>query len=168
MRKRRSSLRQASRRCSFRRSLQTGSPLADVLQSFMEESNIRWGEIIAGLLIVRQRGRPHLQPPLARCKAIPYSPAILFMLFTLGFYGAGMYTLRRWKLHAISRVILIISLLLVPLSFAAAIVMSGPARQAARSDGPAVHRRGRCRHRRLQPGHLFHQPRACRRRDDGG
>jgi hypothetical protein len=99
-------------------------PFADMLQSFMEESNIRWGEIIAGLLIVVSAVGLiiSLRNTL---KAIPYSSAILFMLFTVSFYGAGMYTLRRWKLHAISRVILIISLLLVPLSFAAAIVMSG-------------------------------------------
>ncbi|MCE9527544.1 MAG: hypothetical protein K8R36_15990, partial [Planctomycetales bacterium] len=99
-------------------------PLADVLQNFMQESNIRFGEIIAGLLIVGSAVGLiiSLRNTL---KAIPYSSAILFMLFTVGFYGAGMYTLRRWKLHAISRVILIISLLLVPLSVAAAIVMSG-------------------------------------------
>lgn len=99
-------------------------PFADMLQSFMEESNIRWGEIIAGLLIVVSAVGLiiSLRNTL---KAIPYSSAILFMLFTVSFYGAGMYTLRRWKLHAISRVILIISLLLVPLSFSAAIVMSG-------------------------------------------
>ncbi|MGI8979196.1 MAG: hypothetical protein ACR2FY_08220 [Pirellulaceae bacterium] len=101
-------------------------PWADVLQGFMEESNVRWGEIIAGLLIVGSAVGLifSLRVPL---QDIPYSPAILFMLFTLGFYGAGMYTLRYWKLHAISRVILIISLMLVPLSFAAAIVMAGPA-----------------------------------------
>ena len=29
-----------------------GRTLADVLQSFMEEKNIRWGELISGLLIV--------------------------------------------------------------------------------------------------------------------
>lgn len=99
-------------------------PLADVLQNFMQESNIRLGEIIAGLLIVGSAVGLiiSLRNTL---KAIPYSSALLFMLFTVGFYGAGMYTLRRWKLHAISRVILIISLLLVPLSVAAAIVMSG-------------------------------------------
>ncbi|MBC7852528.1 MAG: hypothetical protein IAF94_03745, partial [Pirellulaceae bacterium] len=100
-------------------------PWADVLQGFLEESNVRWGEIIAGLLIVLSAVGLifSLRQPLQK---IPYSPAILFMLFTLGFYGAGMYTLRYWKLHVISRVILIISLMLVPLSFAAAIVMAGP------------------------------------------
>ncbi len=99
-------------------------PLADVLQSFMEESNIRWGEIIAGLLIVGSAVGLVLSLR-ETLKAIPYFPAILFTSFTVAFFGAGMYTLRRWKLQAISRVILIISLLLVPLSFSAAIVMSG-------------------------------------------
>ena len=98
--------------------------LADVLQSFMEESNIRWGEIIAGILIVIS-AVGLVFSLRATLKAIPYFPALLFMLFTVAFWGAGMYTLRRWKLHAVSRVILIISLLLVPLSFSAAIVMSG-------------------------------------------
>lgn len=99
-------------------------PLADVLQSFLVESNVRVGEIIAGLLIVLSAVGLiiSLREPL---QDIPYSPAMLFMLFTLAFYGAGMYTLRFWKLHVISRVILIISLMLVPLSFAAAIVMAG-------------------------------------------
>lgn len=97
---------------------------ADVLQSFLEESNVRWMEVLAGFIIVVSAVGLiiGLREPL---QAIPYSPAILFMLFTLAFYGAGMYTLRFWKLHVISRVILIISLMLVPLSFAAAIVMAG-------------------------------------------
>ena len=98
--------------------------LAEMLQSFMEESNIRWGEIVAALLIVVSSVglvfslRSTLQ-------AIPYAPACLFALFTLAFHGAGLYTLRRWKLQAVSRVVLIISLLLVPLAISGAIVMTG-------------------------------------------
>jgi hypothetical protein len=98
--------------------------LAEMLQSFMEESNIRWGEIVAALLIVVSSVglvfslRSTLQ-------AIPYAPACLFALFTLAFHGAGLYTLRRWKLQAVSRVVLIISLLLVPLAISGAVVMTG-------------------------------------------
>ncbi|MEX2176329.1 MAG: hypothetical protein WD872_18345 [Pirellulaceae bacterium] len=98
--------------------------LADMLQSFMEESNIRWGEILAALLIVLSS--VGLVISLRnQLKSIPYFPALLFTVFTVSFHGAGIYTLRRWNLHAVSRVILIISLLLVPLTFSAAVVMSG-------------------------------------------
>src|SRR6185436_20597346 len=99
-------------------------PWADVLQSFLEESNVRWMEILAGFIIVVS-AVGLIVSFRNTLKEIPYAPAILFMLFTLAFYGAGIYTLRSWKLHVISRVILIISLLLVPLSFAAAIVVAG-------------------------------------------
>jgi hypothetical protein len=97
---------------------------ADMLQSFMEESNIRWGEVIAGTLIV-VCAIGLVISLRSTLRAIPYAPALLFMLFTVAFHGAGLYSLRRWKLHAISRVILIIALLLVPLGFSAGIVLSG-------------------------------------------
>jgi len=98
--------------------------LAEMLQAFLEEKNIRWGEIIAGLFIVISAVGLiiSLRNTL---KAIPYFPALMFMVFTVLFHGAGLYSLRKWKLHAVSRVVLIISLLLVPLSFGAGIVLSG-------------------------------------------
>jgi hypothetical protein len=94
------------------------------VQSFMEESNIRWMEIIAAVCIVIS-SVGLVWSLRSTLKSVPYFPAALFTLFTLAFYGAGMYTLRKWNLQAISRVILLIALLLVPLSFAGAIVMSG-------------------------------------------
>ncbi len=99
--------------------------LADMLQGFMEESNIRWGEVIAGLVIVISAIGLVISLR-ATLERIPYFPALLFLVFTVSFHGAGLYTLRRWKLHAVSRAILIIALLLVPLSFSAGVVMSGP------------------------------------------
>jgi hypothetical protein len=98
--------------------------LADMLQSFMEESNIRWGEILAALLIVIS-SVGLVASFRSQLENIPYFGAILFTSFTVAFHGAGMYTLYRWKLQAVSRVILIISLLLVPLTFSAAVMMSG-------------------------------------------
>ena len=97
--------------------------LSDMLQGFLEESNIRWGEILAGFfIVVSSIGLViSLQSTLER---IPYFPALLFTGFTVAFHGAGLYTLKRWNLHAISRVILVISLLLVPLTAAAAVLMS--------------------------------------------
>ena len=104
--------------------------LADMLQSFMEESNIRWGEVISGALIVICAIGLVISLR-ATLDNIPYFPALLFMIFTVAFHGAGLYSLKRWNLHAISRVILIIALLLVPLGFSAGIVLSG-SRQAQR------------------------------------
>ncbi len=97
--------------------------LADIVQSFFEEKNIRLGEILAGLFIVISSVGLiiSLKSTLQR---IPYFPAFLFLSFTLAFHGAGLYSLRKWKLQTVSHVVLIISLLLVPLSFAAAIVFS--------------------------------------------
>jgi hypothetical protein len=98
--------------------------LAEMLQAFLEEKNIRWGEILAGLFIVISAVGLiiSLRNTL---KAIPYFPALMFMLFTVLFHGAGLYSLKKWNLHAVSRVVLVISLLLVSLSFGAGIVLSG-------------------------------------------
>jgi hypothetical protein len=101
---------------------QPGRSLADMLQAFMEESNIRWGEILAAMLIVVSSVGLVISLR-SKLQQIPYFPAILFTLFTVSFHGAGLYTLRRWKLHAVSRMILIISLLLVPLTFCGAIAL---------------------------------------------
>lgn len=95
--------------------------LADMLQSFMEESNIRWGEIIGGLLIVTCA--IGLVISLGATVKIPYFPALLFLIFTLSFHLAGLYTHWYWKLAAVSRAILIIALLLVPLGFSAGVVL---------------------------------------------
>jgi hypothetical protein len=95
--------------------------LADMLQSFMEESNIRWGEIIGGLLIVVCA--IGLVISLGATVKIPYFPALLFMVFTLALHLAGLYAHWFWKLAAVSRAILIIALLLVPLGFSAGVVL---------------------------------------------
>lgn len=95
--------------------------LADMLQGFMEESNIRWGEIIGGLLIVICA--IGLVISLGATVKIPYFPALLFLIFTFFFHLAGLYTHWYWKLAAVSRAILVIALLLVPLGFSAGVVL---------------------------------------------
>jgi hypothetical protein len=91
--------------------------LADVLKAFMEESNIRWGEVVAGLLIVGSAIGCVISLQETLRKADPYVPASLFLLATAAIYGAGTYTLRRWNLKSVSRAILIIAILLIPLNF---------------------------------------------------
>ncbi len=102
--------------------------MADMLQSFMEDKNIRWGELASGMLIVGSAiGLViSLRATLAQLSEhVPYFPALLFMLGTAAIHGAGLYTLRRWNLRSTSRGVLTIAILLVPLSFAAGIVMAG-------------------------------------------
>lgn len=101
---------------------------AELLKAFMAEKNIRWGELISGMLIVGSA--VGLVVSLHdKLSAIPYFTALGFMAITLGIHGAGIYTLRRWNLETTSRVMLIIALLLAPLVFVAAIEMSGSERQ---------------------------------------
>ncbi len=103
--------------------------LADVLQAFMQDKNIRWGELVSGLLIVGcsvalvislRREIENLSEQFI------YLPALLFMLATAAIHGAGNYTLRRWNLQATSRGVLIIATLLIPINFLAAIIVTGP------------------------------------------
>ncbi|MCA9184977.1 MAG: hypothetical protein KDA99_05135, partial [Planctomycetales bacterium] len=98
----------------------------DVLRSFMEERNIRWGEIISGILIVGCAIGLVISLWATLRDTIPYFPAMIFALFTSALYGAGYYTMRRWRLTSTSRGLLVIALLLIPLNFLAGIALRGP------------------------------------------
>jgi len=104
--------------------------LADVLKAFMAEKNIRWGELIGGMFIVGSAIGLVISLHGKVSKRFPefadLFPALVFTMLTLAIYGAGMYTLRRWNLRSTSRGLLIIALLLSPLVFFTAIIMSGP------------------------------------------
>ncbi|MCA9220585.1 MAG: hypothetical protein KDA71_09680, partial [Planctomycetales bacterium] len=111
---------------------------ADVLQAFMQARNIRWGELVSGLLIVGCSVA--LVISLRReidslSEKFIYLPALLFMLATAAIHGAGNYTLRKWNLQATSRGVLIIATLLIPINFLAAIIVTGPKSQQL----PAFH-----------------------------
>ncbi len=90
----------------------------------MEERNIRWGEIISGLLIVVCAVGLVASLWSTLRDSIPYLPALVFMLGTAAFHAAGLYTLRKWQLRSVSRAVLVIGLLLVPLNFLAASALS--------------------------------------------
>lgn len=103
--------------------------LADVMQAFMQDKNIRWGELVSGVLIVGCSIA--LVISLRReieslSEQFIYLPALLFMLATAAIHGAGNYTLRRWNLQSTSRGVLIIATLLIPINFLAAIIVTGP------------------------------------------
>lgn len=98
--------------------------VADLLQAFMEEKNIRWGELVSGLLIVGSAVGLVISLWATLKDAIPYFPALLFMAATAAIHGAGLYTLRQWNLKSTSRGLLTISMLLVPLNLLAAVALS--------------------------------------------
>jgi hypothetical protein len=98
---------------------------AEVVEAFMQESNIRWGEIVGGLLIIGCS----TALVISLWNQIAQIPILKFLIFTgvtAAFFGIGLYTEHRWKLPTTSRGILTIATLLVPLNFLAiAAVSSG-------------------------------------------
>jgi hypothetical protein len=98
-------------------------PFSEVLNSFMEESNIRWGEIIGGLLIIGC-STALVVSLWAQISEIPVLKFLIFTTVTAVLFGVGLYTEHRWKLPTTSRGILTIATLLVPLNFLAIAAVS--------------------------------------------
>ena len=98
-------------------------PFTEVLNSFMEESNIRWGEIIGGLLIIGC-STALVVSLWAQISQIPVLKFLIFTTVTAVLFGVGLYTEHRWKLPTTSRGILTIATLLVPLNFLAIAAVS--------------------------------------------
>src|SRR5215213_1422685 len=96
---------------------------SEVLNSFMEESNIRWGEIIGGLLIIGC-STALVVSFWAQISEIPVLKFLIFTTVTAVLFGIGLYTEYRWKLPTTSRGILTIATLLVPLNFLAIAAVS--------------------------------------------
>ena len=97
----------------------------EIIQSFLSAHNIRWGELIAGMLIVVcSIGLViSLWGPLVQThRAIP---TLIFLAANAAIYGVGLYTLSRWRLRHTSRAVLVIATLLIPLSVLAGIAASG-------------------------------------------
>ncbi len=88
----------------------------EVFAVFMQDKNIRWGELASGILIVGSAVGLILSLRKQLLDVIPYFPALLFLLITAAIIAAGIYTLRRWRLQMTSRGILVIGLLLIPLN----------------------------------------------------
>lgn len=97
---------------------------SEMLTAFMEQSNIRWGEIIGGLLIIGC-STALVVSLWAQISAIPVLKFLIFTTVTAALFGVGLYTEHRWKLPTTSRGILTIATLLVPLNFLAIAAVSG-------------------------------------------
>ena len=89
-----------------------------MLAGFMEERNIRWGELIGGLLIVG----PAIALVISfweQLAANPYLQLSTFVATCSSVFGVGLYAHHRWKLRSTSVGLLVIATLLVPLCFLA-------------------------------------------------
>lgn len=93
-------------------------PFTAMLASFMEEKNIRWGELIGGMLIVFCSTALVISL-WSQIAAIPTLRFFIFTAVTAAMFGAGLYTEHRWKLPTTSRGVLITASLLLPLNFLA-------------------------------------------------
>lgn len=101
--------------------------LSDVFAAFMRDSNIRWGELVGGMLIVGCS----VALVISFWSEIAHHSFLQFAIFTsvtAAMLGLGLYAEHRWKLPTTSRGILLIATLLVPLNFLAFAALSHGAR----------------------------------------
>jgi hypothetical protein len=101
--------------------------LGELVSGFMEESNILWGELVGGLLIVGCSIALVLTL-WGSLQSVPYFPFLMFTALTVALFGAGQYTLHHWKLASTSRGLLLIAMLLVPLNL---LVLADPSARGA-------------------------------------
>jgi hypothetical protein len=92
--------------------------MSELLKRFLEQSNIRWGELIGGLLIVGCS----IALVITFREAIARQPLLKYFLFTgitSALFGVGLYTEHHWRLRTTSRGILLTATLLAPLALLA-------------------------------------------------
>ncbi|MEO1530006.1 MAG: hypothetical protein AAFX06_31710, partial [Planctomycetota bacterium] len=112
--------------------------LSESLASFLADHNIRWGELIAGaLIVVCSIGLViSLWSTLTGLHRVV--PSLIFLTGNAAIFGAGLYTLFRWRLPETSRAMLLIATLLVPLSIVAGLSTGGIDASAVRLNDPLV------------------------------
>ncbi|HRR83905.1 MAG TPA: hypothetical protein P5316_02755 [Phycisphaerae bacterium] len=98
-------------------------PFGEVVAAFMAEKNIRWGELVGGLLILCCSTALVISL-WAQIEAIPILKFVIFTTVTAALFGVGLFVQHRWKLPTTGHVVLIISSLLVPLNLLAFAVFS--------------------------------------------
>jgi hypothetical protein len=94
-----------------------------LLAGFLEEKNIRWGELVGGLLIVGCS----LALVISFWSSIAERPFLKFGLFngvTALLYLLGIHAERRWSLPTTARGLFVIATLLAPLNFLAVASLS--------------------------------------------
>lgn len=102
-------------------------PWSEIFKAFLEEKNIRWGELVGGLMIVCCS----IALVISFWSAIAEQPFLKFFVFngvTAGLFGVGFYAQHRLKLPTTGQGLLLVATLLAPLNFLAIAAFSrGPA-----------------------------------------
>ncbi|QDT03726.1 hypothetical protein K227x_21110 [Rubripirellula lacrimiformis] len=111
---------------------------AEVIGSFLARRNIRWGELVAGMLIVICSIGLVISLWSTLVQTHRAIPSLIFLAANAAIYASGFYTLSRWKLRHTSRAVLLIASLLVPLSVLAGMAASGTEANAIRLGDPVT------------------------------
>ena len=98
---------------------------SEIIASFLADHNIRWGELVAGLLIVVCSIGLVVSLWNTLTATHRVVPSLIFMSGDAAIFAAGLYTMRRWRLRHTSRAVLIIATLLVPLCVLAGLAAAG-------------------------------------------
>jgi len=100
-------------------------PFSEVLAGFMAEKNIRWGELVGGLLIICCSTALVISL-WSQISSIPTLRFLIFTGVTAAMFGAGLFVHHRWNLPTTGHAALIIGTLLVPLNLLAFAAFSTP------------------------------------------
>ena len=103
---------------------------AEVILSVLAAHNIRWGELVAGTLIVVCSIGLVVSLWSTMTQTHRVIPSLIFLGGNASIFAAGLYTLSRWRLRHTSRAVLVIATLLVPLSILAGLAAAGSSSQA--------------------------------------
>ncbi len=98
--------------------------------------NIRWGELVAGLLIVVCSIGLVKSLWSTLQDAHRVIPSLIFLTANAAIFAAGFYTLAKWKLRHTSRAVLLIATLLVPLSVLAGLATANLSKSAVSLGDP--------------------------------
>ena len=109
---------------------------SEVIQSFLAAHNIRWGELVAGILIVVCSIGLVISLWNTLVQTHRVIPSLIFLSANAAIYAAGLYTLSRWRLRHTSRAVLVIATLLVPLSVLAGLAAAGTSVKAVQLNDP--------------------------------
>ncbi len=109
---------------------------AQLIGSFLASRNIRWGELVAGMLIVICSIGLVVSLWSTLVDAHRAIPSLIFLAANAAIYAGGFYTLAKWKLRHTSRAVLVIATMLVPLSVLTGLAAVGAGEHAVRLTDP--------------------------------
>ncbi|TWT83280.1 hypothetical protein CA13_47450 [Planctomycetes bacterium CA13] len=109
---------------------------AEIIRSFLATHNIRWGELVAGMLIVVCSIGLVISLWNTLMATHRVVPSLILLAGNAAIFAAGLYTLSRWKLRHTSRAVLVIATVLVPLSILAGLAAVGRPTESVQLDDP--------------------------------